>query len=67
MHAYVCILLMCSAAVAMVLWFGKVHARSDDAVRQAAFHVVSLATTTGYAAADYLLWPAFMQIGRAHV
>ena len=61
-HAYVRILLMCSAAVAMVLWFGKVHARSDDAVRQAAFHVVSLATTTGYAAADYLLWPAFVPV-----
>jgi trk system potassium uptake protein TrkH len=30
------------------------------ALRQAAFHVVSIATTTGYASTDYALWPAFV-------
>jgi trk system potassium uptake protein TrkH len=28
-------------------------------LRAAAFHVVSVATTTGYASADYALWPVF--------
>jgi trk system potassium uptake protein TrkH len=31
-------------------------------VRAAAFHVVSLGTTTGYAAADYTVWPAFAPV-----
>ncbi|MBE0473717.1 TrkH family potassium uptake protein [Rhodoferax sp.] len=33
-----------------------------DALRAAAFHVVSLATTTGYASADYALWPVFAPV-----
>lgn len=33
-----------------------------SAWRAAAFHVVSLATTTGYASADYALWPAFAPV-----
>lgn len=31
----------------------------DQALRQAAFNVVSIATTTGFASEDYGLWPAF--------
>jgi trk system potassium uptake protein TrkH len=34
----------------------------QDALRFSAFHVVSLATTTGYASTDYLLWPAFAPV-----
>ena len=37
-------------------------ASAPEAVRQAAFQVVSLATTTGYAATDYLLWPTFVPV-----
>ena len=33
-----------------------------DALRAAAFHVVSLATTTGYASTDYALWPVFAPV-----
>ena len=36
--------------------------RLPGALRAAAFHVVSLATTTGYAATDYLLWPVFAPV-----
>ena len=31
-------------------------------LRTAAFHVVSVATTTGYASADYALWPVFAPV-----
>jgi trk system potassium uptake protein len=31
-------------------------------LRAAAFHVVSLATTTGYASADYAQWPVFAPV-----
>jgi len=34
----------------------------QDALRFSAFHVVSLATTTGYVSTDYLLWPAFAPV-----
>jgi trk system potassium uptake protein TrkH len=33
-----------------------------DALRHALFHVVSLATTTGYAANDYAQWPPFAPV-----
>jgi len=32
------------------------------ALRTAAFHVVSVATTTGYASTDYALWPVFAPV-----
>jgi trk system potassium uptake protein TrkH len=33
-----------------------------SAFRQAAFQVVSVATTTGYATTNYLLWPSFVPV-----
>jgi trk system potassium uptake protein TrkH len=35
------------------------HASFDEALRRTAFHVVSIATTTGYASTDYAQWPVF--------
>ena len=35
------------------------HHTPLQALRHAAFHVVSVATTTGYASYDYALWPVF--------
>lgn len=61
-RAYVQILLVCTAIVAGMLMYGRIYSESDEAVRQAAFQVVSLATTTGYAATDYLLWPTFVPV-----
>jgi trk system potassium uptake protein TrkH len=34
----------------------------QEALRFSTFHVVSLATTTGYASTDYMLWPAFVPV-----
>ncbi len=53
------------ASVALVTVILLAHGTYDDpteGLRAAAFQVVSLATTTGYASTDYLLWPAFAPV-----
>ncbi len=53
------------AATLLVMSLLLVHGVYDDgleAFRISAFHVVSLATTTGYAATDYAQWPVFAPI-----
>lgn len=35
---------------------------SESTVRQSAFQVISILTTTGYTTADFNLWPAFLKI-----
>jgi trk system potassium uptake protein TrkH len=47
------------AAVALLLKAEDVHAEWPQALRHAAFNVVSVATTTGYSSADYAAWPVF--------
>jgi trk system potassium uptake protein TrkH len=42
--------------------FGSVYATIGQAVRFAAFQVVSIITTTGFATADYENWPAMSQL-----
>ena len=37
----------------------EVYADPWQALRQTAFHVISIATTTGYASSDYAQWPLF--------
>jgi len=50
-----------AVAVAALYLAGKgVYADTSTAFRHAAFHVVSIATTTGFASTDYALWPAFV-------
>lgn len=45
--------------VAFFLWAQDVYPQLPTALRHAAFNVVSIATTTGFASVDYNLWPAF--------
>jgi len=48
-----------------VVWadiYRTVYADAGQALRYAAFQVVSIVTTTGYATADYELWPGMSQI-----
>ena len=45
--------------VAMYIWKDGFYAEFETALRHAAFNVVSIATTTGYASVDYALWPIF--------
>ncbi|HSQ72262.1 MAG TPA: potassium transporter TrkG [Rubrivivax sp.] len=50
------------AAVVVAALFLSSRGAAEPALawRQAAFNVVSIATTTGYASTDYALWPAFV-------
>lgn len=45
--------------IALYLWQLGVYPEFATALRHAAFNVVSIATTTGYASTDYNLWPIF--------
>lgn len=47
--------------VALLLWVKGIYAPME-ALRQGMFHVVSVATTTGYASTDYTLWPVFAPV-----
>jgi trk system potassium uptake protein len=42
--------------------FGTVYETVGQSIRYGAFQVVSILTTTGYATADYELWPAMSQL-----
>lgn len=61
-RTYLLLLFLASMLVAMMLAAHQVIPHFPDALRKAAFHVVSLATTTGYATTDYAQWPVFVPV-----
>ncbi len=61
-RAYVLALLASVVILAAILMSHGTFTQPLEALRTAAFHVVSLATTTGYASANYSLWPVFAPI-----
>ncbi|MHB8948916.1 MAG: TrkH family potassium uptake protein [Rhodoferax sp.] len=61
-RVYVFVLLASIAGLAGVLTVNNTYPDALQSLRAAAFHVVSLATTTGYASADYTLWPVFAPV-----
>lgn len=61
-RAYATVLLMTTLIVGLMLFFTRVYPDYSDAIRTAAFQVVSVATTTGYATTDYAMWPAFAPV-----
>ncbi|MGV3569612.1 MAG: TrkH family potassium uptake protein [Ramlibacter sp.] len=58
-RSYLLVMAGAVAVLTLVLAGNAVYDDYPSALRAAAFHVVSMATTTGYAATDYALWPAF--------
>ena len=48
--------------IAVFLYVNGVYGNFLESLRHAAFNVVSVATTTGYATVDYALWPAFAPV-----
>jgi trk system potassium uptake protein TrkH len=58
---FLCIVLVFTLVVTWDI-YGAVYNRIDHALRYAAFQVVSIMTTTGYATANYELWPGTSQI-----
>jgi trk system potassium uptake protein TrkH len=59
-RTYMGIILIATAVIALGLnW--KQDVQWQDSVRLGAFQVASILTSTGYASADYVLWPQFTQ------
>lgn len=61
-RAYVLTLTGSSLFLGAWLVWQQAYELPVEAVRIAAFHVVSVATTTGYASTDYSLWPVFAPV-----
>jgi len=61
-RTYLGVLLAATLLVMVLLLAHGVYDDGLEALRISAFHVVSLATTTGYAATDYAQWPVFAPI-----
>ena len=61
-RAYALVLAASVAGLGLLLLAHGTYADGGDALRSAAFHVVSVATTTGYASTDYALWPVFAPV-----
>ncbi|MFN4362146.1 MAG: TrkH family potassium uptake protein [Hylemonella sp.] len=56
-RTYVIVLLTSIVALTLMLLVHRQHSDWEAALRASAFHVISLATTTGYASTDYAQWP----------
>jgi trk system potassium uptake protein TrkH len=56
------ITLLVLSVIVTINVFGSVYDNIFDAFRYASFQVVSIVTTTGYATADYELWPGMSQV-----
>lgn len=61
-QTYVAVLLASIVLIASLLAVHNVVDSFPEALRTSAFHVLSLATTTGYASTDYTLWPVFAPV-----
>ena len=61
LRLYLGIILFSTAAITLQLFMSGLHGLSDS-LRRAAFHVVSMMTTTGYVAEDFNVWPMFSQM-----
>jgi trk system potassium uptake protein TrkH len=61
-RTYLIVLLASIGLLTLLLMARGVYTDFLTALRASAFHVVSVATTTGYASTDYAQWPAFAPI-----
>ena len=61
-RTYAAVLAAAIALLTVLLLAHDVHDEASAAFRAAAFHVLSLATTTGYASTDYTQWPVFAPV-----
>jgi trk system potassium uptake protein TrkH len=59
---YAGLLLGAAAIVTTYLYFQNVYPTWEESLRYGLFQTVSLATTTGYANADFSAWPGFLPI-----
>jgi trk system potassium uptake protein TrkH len=61
-RTYVAVLLASILLLTVLLVLHGTYTGLGDALQDSAFHVVSLATTTGYATTDYAQWPVFAPV-----
>jgi trk system potassium uptake protein TrkH len=61
-QTYLLLLLASVLGVAVFLALQGVYPSFGESLRHAAFNVVSIATTTGYATVDYAQWPIFAPV-----
>lgn len=61
-RTYVSLLVASIALVTLLLMGHGVYDTWLEALRTSAFHVLSLATTTGYASTNYAAWPVFAPV-----
>jgi len=61
-RTYLWIVLFCIAVISADLLFRGNYDSIAEALRYSAFQVVSIITTTGFATADFELWPSFTQL-----
>jgi trk system potassium uptake protein TrkH len=61
-RAFIGILVASVLALSLLLKAHGIHDHYLASLRAAAFHVVSLATTTGFASTDYVQWPVFAPV-----
>jgi trk/ktr system potassium uptake protein len=61
LQAYLGIIVMAVAAIAVLLRINASYGSSITCVRHALFNVVSIMTTTGYGTEDYVEWPELSQ------
>lgn len=61
-RTYLGVLLVSIAVLTAMLLVHGVVGDTGEALRTSAFHVLSLATTTGYATTDYSTWPVFAPV-----
>jgi len=62
LHAYLFIWGTCTLLIALYLAYKGVYSNFFSALRFSAFQNASLITTTGFATADYTLWPPFTRM-----
>ena len=61
-RTYLVVLASAVALLTGLLVFHGVYPSVAEALRASAFHVVSVATTTGFATTDYAIWPVFAPV-----
>jgi trk system potassium uptake protein len=58
---YTAVLAGATGLLTVTLWIARTYGSLPEALRYAAFQVVSMGTTTGYTTTDYGQWPPFAQ------
>ena len=60
LRLYLCLVAVSTTLIVVnLLSSASVDLSTSDAIREAAFHVSSIITTTGFSVSDYNLWPTF--------